>query len=94
MEKLTDSQIEEKLASLEGWAYGDGYIQKSYQFKDFKEAFSIMVRIAFECEAMNHHPDWSNVYNSLTIQLNTHDANGVTGKDFELAHAIEDIVNA
>lgn len=93
MEKLTEQQIEKRLVHLEGWSYGDGCIQKSYQFKDFKQAFSTMTRIAFECEAMNHHPDWTNVYNSLTIQLNTHDANGVTEKDFELAKAIEDIVN-
>ena len=51
-----------------------------------------MTRIAFECEAQGHHPDWSNVYNSLSISLSTHDADGVTEKDFKLAHSIEDIV--
>jgi 4a-hydroxytetrahydrobiopterin dehydratase len=51
-----------------------------------------MSRIAFECEAQNHHPDWTNVYNVLTISLSTHDADGVTEKDFKLAEAIEMIV--
>ncbi|MGB5780800.1 MAG: 4a-hydroxytetrahydrobiopterin dehydratase, partial [Eudoraea sp.] len=50
-------------------------------------------RIAFECEAQNHHPDWSNVYNSLIIRLNTHDVGGITNNDFELAKSIENIVN-
>ncbi len=53
-----------------------------------------MSRIAFECEAQNHHPDWSNVYNVLRISLSTHDAGGVTQKDFDLAEAIEAIVEA
>ena len=51
-----------------------------------------MSRIAFECEALNHHPDWTNVYNNLSISLSTHDAGGVTEKDFKLAQAIESIV--
>ena len=51
-----------------------------------------MSRIAFECEALNHHPDWSNTYNVLKIEISTHDADGVTEKDFKLAHAIEDII--
>jgi 4a-hydroxytetrahydrobiopterin dehydratase len=51
-----------------------------------------MSRIAFECEALNHHPDWTNVYNVLTISLSTHRVNGVTEKDFKLAEAIETIV--
>ena len=53
-----------------------------------------MTRIAFECEAQGHHPDWSNVYNTVNIRLNTHDANGVTEKDFVLARTIEDIIES
>ena len=59
---------------------------------NFKDCFSAMSRIAFECEAQNHHPNWRNVYNTLYISLSTHDANGVTEKDFKLADAIEAIV--
>ena len=92
MEKLNTSQIEEKLKQLKGWIYQDGMLCKSYKFKDFKETFSIMTRIAFECEKLNHHPNWENVYNNLTIKLNTHDVDGITQKDFDLAHRIEAIV--
>ncbi len=89
MDKLNESQITELLLELRGWEYKKGFITKSYKFKDFKEAFASMTRIAFECEAQNHHPEWENVYNSLTIKLNTHDAGGVTQKDIDLAKKIE-----
>lgn len=92
MEKLSDQQIHEYLEKLDGWEYVDGAIETSFEFSNFKEAFAIMTRIAFECEAQEHHPDWSNVYNNLHIRLNTHDAAGVTEKDFKLAHTIEDII--
>lgn len=94
MKKLTDEEIEKKLESLEGWNYTDGGIQTSFEFENFKEAFTLMTRIAFEAESMDHHPNWTNVYNTLEITLSTHDAGGVTAKDFKLAKAIEDIVNA
>ena len=94
MEKLSESQIQEKLIAISGWSYEDGSITKSYQFKDFKEAFTVMTRIAFECEAQNHHPEWENVYNSLTIKLNTHDAGGITQNDFDLATSIENITSS
>ncbi|MGB5379204.1 4a-hydroxytetrahydrobiopterin dehydratase [Muriicola sp.] len=94
MEKLTSEQIEDKMASLEGWDYVDDGIETSFEFKNFKEAFTVMTRIAFECEAQNHHPEWSNVYNSLHIRLSTHDAQGVTEKDFKLAGSIEKIIES
>tara|TARA_R110002012_G_scaffold322018_1_gene553706 strand:- start:864 stop:1154 length:291 start_codon:yes stop_codon:yes gene_type:complete len=94
MEKLNLVEIEKKLEQLEGWEYIDGAIETSFEFENFKEAFSVMTRIAFECEAQGHHPDWSNVYNSLHIRLNTHDAEGVTDKDFKLAKTIESIIDS
>ncbi|CAM3318491.1 4a-hydroxytetrahydrobiopterin dehydratase [Zobellia roscoffensis] len=94
MKKLSEQEIESKLAKLSGWEYVDGAIETSFEFKDFKDAFSVMTRIAFECEAQGHHPDWSNVYNSLNIRLNTHDAEGITEKDFNLAHSIEKIIES
>lgn len=93
MKKLSDNQIEEKLSDISGWSYINGFISKTYTFKNFKEAFAVMSRIAFECEAQEHHPNWENVYNSLTIKLNTHDANGITQNDFDLAIIIEKIIN-
>lgn len=89
---LEPLEIEERLAQLKGWGFVDNFITKSYTFKDFKEAFSAMTRIAFECEKMNHHPNWENVYNTLVIKLSTHDAGGVTDKDFKLAQTIETIL--
>jgi len=93
MEKLNERTIEERLDKLEGWEYVDGAIEASFRFKNFRETFSVMTKIAFECEEQKHHPDWCNVYNSLKIRLNTHDANGVTEKDFKLAHSIWDIIH-
>ena len=92
MKKLSPIQIEEKLKALDSWEYIDGAIETSLEFGNFKEAFAMMTRIAFECEAQGHHPDWSNVYKSLNIRLNTHDVGGITEKDFKLAAAIEKIV--
>ncbi|TAI48328.1 4a-hydroxytetrahydrobiopterin dehydratase [Flagellimonas allohymeniacidonis] len=94
MEKLTEQQIREHLEELKGWSFKDGFIQKHFVFSDFKETFSIMTRIAFECEEMNHHPNWENVYNNLTIRLNTHDVGGITENDINLAKTIESLVKS
>ena len=93
MSRLSIEQIEKQLEQLEGWEYVDGALETSFEFQDFKEAFAVMTRIAFECEAQQHHPDWSNVYNSLHIRLNTHDIGGVSEKDFKLAKTIEAIID-
>ncbi|CAH8285687.1 4a-hydroxytetrahydrobiopterin dehydratase [Mariniflexile fucanivorans] len=92
MSKLTAEDIEKRLLSLPEWDYYDDAIHAEFEFENFKDCFSAMSRIAFECEALNHHPDWSNVYNVLNISLTTHSAHGVTEKDFKLAKAIEAIV--
>lgn len=92
MSKLSESDIEKRLLRYPDWEYDDNAIHAEFEFENFKDCFSAMSRIAFECEALNHHPNWSNVYNVLTISLSTHDAGGVTEKDFSLAKAIEYIV--
>ena len=92
MNKLTKQDIEAKLLRFPDWEYYENAIHAEFEFENFKDCFSAMSRIAFECEALKHHPDWSNVYNVLTISLSTHDAGGVTNKDFKLAEAIEFIV--
>jgi len=94
MKKLSQEEINNHLESLEGWTYSDNAIHTSFEFENFKEAFTLMTRIAFEAEAQQHHPEWSNVYNELEISLSTHDAGGITEKDFKLAKTIEKIVNA
>ncbi|OZV68423.1 4a-hydroxytetrahydrobiopterin dehydratase [Winogradskyella aurantia] len=90
--KLDDAIIEKKLLRFPDWDYYDNALNAEFEFENFKDCFSAMSRIAFECEAQNHHPNWSNVYNVLRISLSTHDADGVTQKDFDLAEAIEAIV--
>lgn len=92
MKALSEKQIVTKLKEFEGWEYQEGALHTIFEFEDFKEAFSAMTRIAFEAEKMQHHPEWSNVYNSLEIYLSTHDADGVTEKDFELAKIIDDLI--
>ncbi|WP_375239358.1 4a-hydroxytetrahydrobiopterin dehydratase [Aurantibacter sp.] len=92
MKTLTEKEINEKLKALPEWDYVDNTLYCEFEFNNFKDCFSAMSRMAFECEAQNHHPDWSNTYNLLTVSLTTHDANGVTQKDFDLAHAFESIV--
>ncbi len=92
MNKLSEQDIEAKLLRYPDWEYYDNAIHAEFEFENFKDCFSAMSRIAFECEALHHHPNWSNVYNVLTISLSTHDADGVTEKDFKLAAAIEYIV--
>ncbi|MBU2951044.1 4a-hydroxytetrahydrobiopterin dehydratase [Tamlana agarivorans] len=92
MSKLSEQDIEKRLLRLPDWEYYDDAIHGEFEFENFKDCFSAMSRIAFECEALNHHPNWTNVYNVLTISLSTHSENGVTAKDFDLANAIEHIV--
>ncbi len=92
MKKLTNAEIETKLEYLTDWDFYDNALHTDYEFDNFKDCISAMNRIAFECEALNHHPEWTNIYNTLDISLTTHDAGGVTELDFKLAKAINKIV--
>jgi len=90
-EKLSAAAVGEALASLHGWtlAADGGSIGRSFEFRNFSEAFAFMTRVALAAEKMDHHPDWSNVYRTVHITLNTHDAGGLTALDFELAGKID-----
>ena len=92
-EVLTESEREEALATLQGWAFDEGRngIAKSFKFADFGEAFAFMTRVALEAEKADHHPDWSNVWNRVDILLSTHSEGGVTARDIALATKIEAI---
>ncbi|MDX1463821.1 MAG: 4a-hydroxytetrahydrobiopterin dehydratase [Marinirhabdus sp.] len=92
MKAYNESEIQQKLKDHEGWEYNENAIHTAFEFENFKEAFTIMTRIAFEAERLGHHPDWSNVYNRLHISLSTHDADGVTDKDFEFASVIDQLI--
>jgi 4a-hydroxytetrahydrobiopterin dehydratase len=84
-EKLDPADVVRRLAGLPGWELKDGKLRRGFVFKDFAEAFRFMTALAAEAERLNHHPEWSNVYNRVTIDLVTHDASGITALDFELA---------
>jgi 4a-hydroxytetrahydrobiopterin dehydratase len=89
---LTAAQIKEALTILPDWKSSRNALEAEFTFRDFRQAMAFMVRVGFEAEAMNHHPEWTNVYNRVAIRLNTHDAGGkVTAKDVDLARRIEKI---
>jgi 4a-hydroxytetrahydrobiopterin dehydratase len=86
-ERLDRQAIDAALAGLEGWALAaDGLsISRTFTFRNFSEAFAFMTRSALAAEKLDHHPDWSNVYKTVVVKLDTHDAGGLTELDFELA---------
>ena len=89
---LTAKKITLALETLNGWTLEKDALAKSYTFGSFREALSFMVRVGFEAEELDHHPEWTNVYNRVAIRLNTHEAGGkVTAKDVELARRIQEI---
>ncbi|MZR29107.1 4a-hydroxytetrahydrobiopterin dehydratase [Sneathiella litorea] len=85
--RLSAKEIEDALLKLDGWVTVDGReaIQKSFKFANFNQAFAFMTRVALKAEKMDHHPEWFNVYNRLEVTLATHDVNGLSSKDVELA---------
>jgi 4a-hydroxytetrahydrobiopterin dehydratase len=85
----TNIEIEESLKKVKDWHFVDGSIEKNFQFKNFSEALSFIVKVGILAEKQNHHPEIWNVYNKVSLKLNTHDANGITEKDFELASGID-----
>ena len=92
MKVYTEAEINDRLQNMDGWMYENNAIHTAFEFENFKEAFTMMTRIAFEAERLGHHPDWANVYNRLDISLSTHDAGGVTDKDFEFAEIVNQLL--
>ncbi len=91
-EKLAKEELNIILQNnLKGWELKENYIEKKFVFNDFKSAFSFMTFIALKCEQIDHHPDWSNVYNTVYIKLQTHSIQNVSNLDLELAQFIENI---
>ena len=89
--KLAEKEIQQEVARLDGWKVVNGKINKSFEFDDFVQAFGFMTRVAMEAEKMNHHPEWLNVYNKLSVYLTTHDAGGITANDIKLARTLNSI---
>jgi 4a-hydroxytetrahydrobiopterin dehydratase len=93
MDFLSESELEMALSDLKGWEVKDDKLTKLYKFKNFREAMTFLVRLAFEVEEMNQHPEIENVYNQIRFSLTTHYAgNKVTGKDLKLACRIDDLL--
>jgi 4a-hydroxytetrahydrobiopterin dehydratase len=85
MQRMTDDDAHQRLQGSVGWERKDNTIAKQFRFADFTQAFGWMSSVALTAERLNHHPEWTNVYNRVDVTLTTHDANGLTPKDFELA---------
>ncbi|HSG83940.1 MAG: 4a-hydroxytetrahydrobiopterin dehydratase [Nitrosopumilus sp.] len=92
MIRLSQLEIEEQLENLSGWRVVNEKLHKEFQFDSFNQAFGFMTRAAMEIEKMNHHPEWFNVYNRITVELTTHDAGGITKNDVNLAKILNSLV--
>ena len=86
---LAAQEVRSRLEQLEGWSLENGKLHRLFTFVDFNEAFGFMTRVALQAEKLDHHPEWSNVYNRVEVDLTTHDAAGITELDFALADLME-----
>lgn len=91
---MNDGDIRDAMSTVPNWELRDGKLHRELTFADFSEALGFLVRVGIEAEKQGHHPEISNVYSSVTLDLTTHDADGMTEKDFTLARAIEALVDA
>lgn len=89
---LSEEEIMDATRGMTGWEVVDGKLHKEYLFDTFNAAFGFMTRAAMEIEKANHHPEWLNVYNRLTIDLTTHDAGGITSNDVNLARVLDSLL--
>ncbi len=87
--RLSDAEIQTALTNRPGWAVVEGKLHREYRFQDFVQAFGFMASAALVAEAMNHHPEWFNVYSTVRVELNTHDVGGISQLDFDLAEKMD-----
>jgi 4a-hydroxytetrahydrobiopterin dehydratase len=86
--KLSEQEIEREVSKLRGWKVANRKLNQKFEFKNFVQAFGFMTKVAMEAEKLNHHPEWFNVYQKVTIDLVTHDVNGISSYDIKLARII------
>ncbi|HEY8517197.1 MAG TPA: 4a-hydroxytetrahydrobiopterin dehydratase [Candidatus Binatia bacterium] len=91
LQKLDAAEVERRLKTLSGWTLEGGKLHREYRFPDFVAAFGFMAAVALVAERMNHHPEWFNVYGTVRVDLTTHDASGISARDFELAERMEEL---
>lgn len=89
--KLSANELDAVLSELGSWNIQNEKLHRQFQFNSFVEAFGFMTSVALVAESMNHHPEWFNVYNRVTVDLTTHDAGGITAKDVELARKMNEL---
>ena len=89
--KSTEAEISAGLAQLPGWALRDGKLYRRFQFRDFVEAFGFMSQVALIAEKSDHHPEWFNVYHTVEVWLTTHDAGGISARDFAVAGKMNEL---
>lgn len=87
--KMSAAEADVKLQELSGWTREGDKLVKKYQFADFVHAFGFMATAAIGIEKMDHHPEWTNVYNRVSVELSSHDAGGITARDFKLAALLD-----
>ncbi|MDQ4101558.1 MAG: 4a-hydroxytetrahydrobiopterin dehydratase [Thermoproteota archaeon] len=92
--RLSQNEIDRELSKLDTWKIVNGKINKTFEFNDFVQAFGFMTKVAMNAEKMDHHPEWFNVYNRVRIDLVTHDVNGISNYDIELARIIDTIAKS
>lgn len=91
--KSTESEIQKALAQLGPWTLTDGKLHREYKFRNFVQAFGFMAQVALLAERADHHPEWFNVYSRVVVDLTTHEAGGITQRDLDLAHQMEEIAS-
>jgi len=91
VQKLSEAEVAAELGRLKGWSVQQGKLHRIFECKDFVQAFGFMASVALAAEALGHHPDWSNSWNKVTIDLSTHSVGGLSKFDFELAGKIQQI---
>jgi 4a-hydroxytetrahydrobiopterin dehydratase len=92
MAALTDAEVEARLGEIAGWSLVDGMLHRELTFGNFSEAFGFMARVALVAEKLNHHPNWSNVWNKVTIDVTNHDQGGVSDLCFDFAAGVNKIL--
>ncbi len=92
VDKLSPAEIKKGLEAHPGWTLDGQKLYRKFVFEDFTRAFGFMTQVALLAEAMNHHPEWSNVWNRVEIHLTTHDAGGLSDLDFRLAGRIDSLL--
>lgn len=91
LRKATDEEIETFIAQHSTWSVGNGKLHREYVFDNFVQAFGFMTQVALVAERADHHPEWFNVYRKVIVDLSTHEAGGITERDFDLARKMEAI---